>query len=507
MITKSGQVKMMDFGLAKWIDEKQEDQSKAETQSQLTGEGLVLGTIPYMSPEQVKRERLDARSDIFSFGVVLYEMIAGKRPFAAGSAAANASAILTEDPLPLSRYSPNIPTEVERIVRKCLEKDRNRRYQMIQEATIDLENAQRDSKEFQRTYAGGVSQQRKLRFVGLTFALIAIALASSILLTRKPALNEPQIKSLAVLPLENLSGDSTQEYFADGMTEALINNLAKIRALRVISRTSVMRYKGTRKSLPEIARELHVDAVIEGSVQRSGDQVRVTAQLIHAETDANIWSREYERDLTDVLKLQSDVAQAVANEIRIQVTPEERNRLASARTINPEAHEAYLLGRHYTEIGNEQSWKQAIQYFEQAIQLSPDYAPAHAGLSRAWLQLGIFGAKLREVESSARAASLKAIELDNLAEGHTTLGNIKYYCDWDWSGSEQQFKRALQLNPGGLDTHIAYGHFLMVLGRHNEAIKEGELGVQLDPVSAESRTALGRFLYRGRKTRRRYYIC
>jgi len=236
-----------------------------------------------------------------------------------------------------------------------------------------------------------------------------------------PVLSE--IKSLAVLPLENLSGDPAQEYFADGMTEALIGNLAQIRALsRVISRTSVMRYKGSRKSLPEIAEELKVDAVIEGTVQRSGGRVRVTAKLIPAATDSPVWVRDYERDLSDVLKLQSDVARAVADEIRVQVTPEERARLAAARSINPKAHEAYLLGRHHLRT-NEDDLRQAIGHFERAIQLAPDYAAAYAGLSSAWATRGVFGAKDRqEVMPLARDAAVQAVALDpQLPEAHVAL--------------------------------------------------------------------------------------
>ena len=305
-----------------------------------------------------------------------------------------------------------------------------------------------------------------------------------------------------MLPLENLSGDPAQEYFADGMTEALISNLARIRALKVISRTSVMRYKGIRKSsLPEIAQELKVDAVIEGTVQRSGGRVRVTAQLIHAATDAHLWASDYERDLTDVLKLQSEIARAVADEIRIQVTAEERARLASAHRVNPQAHEAYLLGRYHHSKGNEQGRKQAIEYFARAIELAPDYAAAYAGLSDAWLQLGIYGEKpIKEVEPPARGAALKAIGLDEqLAEGHISLGNIKHYYDWDWAGAELEFKRALELDPGGIDAHIAYGLRLMHLGRHDEAIREGQIAAQLDPLSWATQSALGRFLYCARR--------
>ena len=266
--------------------------------------------------------------------------------------------------------------------------------------------------------------------LALACAAIALVAITLILYRHHPDSGEIRptpIRSIAVLPLENLSGDPAQEYFADGMTESLISNLARIRALKVISRTSVMRYKESNKSLPEIARELNVDAVIEGTVQRSGGRVRVTAQLIHPATDAHLWARDYERDLTDVLKLQSEVARAVADEIRIQVTAEERARLASARSVNPQAHEAYLLGRYHHSKDNEQGWKQAIDYFERATQIAPDYAAAYAGLSDAWRQRGGFGgADFKEVESPARAAALKAIGLDEqLAEAHISLAEYQ----------------------------------------------------------------------------------
>src|SRR3989454_7864768 len=270
----------------------------------------------------------------------------------------------------------------------------------------------------------------------------------------------PHIKSLAVLPLANLSGDPAQEYFADGMTEALISNLAQIRALsRVISRTSVMRYKGSRKSLPEIAQELNVDAVIEGTVQRSGGRVRVTAKLIPAATDSPLWARDYERDLSDVLKLQSDVARAVADEIRLQVTPEERARLAAARNINPEAHDAYLLGRHHLRT-NEDDLRQAIEQFDRAIQLAPDYAAAYAGLSIAWRVRGRFGAKdVKEVLPFARDAAVKAVALDpQLAEAHVALSAVK---GKDWAGAEQELIRALELDPNNAEAHEGYADLLM----------------------------------------------
>jgi TolB-like protein/DNA-binding winged helix-turn-helix (wHTH) protein/Flp pilus assembly protein TadD len=309
------------------------------------------------------------------------------------------------------------------------------------------------------------------------------------------------IRSIAVLPLENLSGDPAQEYFADGMTEELIGKLAQIGSLRVISRTSVMRYKAGGKSLPEIARELNVDAALEGTVQRSDGRVRVTAKLIHAATDSLLWARDYERDLTDVLKLQSDVARAVADEIRIQVTPEERARLASARSVNPKAHEAYLLGRYHYSKDNDEGWKQAIEYFERAIQIDPNHAAAYAGLSDAWIFRGLTGTvDFKEAESPTRAAALKAVELDEqLAEAHLSLARIKQQYDWDWGGAEREIRRALELDPGSLEVHTDYGYLLMHVGRLDEAIREGQLVVQFDPVSSAAHSALGRFLYRAHR--------
>ena len=261
-----------------------------------------------------------------------------------------------------------------------------------------------------------------------------------------------------------------------------------------------MRYKGSRKSLPEIAQELNVDAVIEGTVQRSGGRVRVTTQLIHASTDAHLWARDYERDLSDVLKLQSDVARAVADEIRIQVTPEERARLAAARNINPQAHEAYLLGRHHLRT-NEEDLRQAIGHFERAIQLAPDYAAAYAGLSSAYFPyLFGFGTKNhKEVMPLARDNALKAVTLDpELAEAHVALGQVKSF-DWDWAGTEQELTRALELDPNSAEAHRVHGDLLSAQERHAEAIREMQRAEELDPLSSVTQSRYARTLYRARK--------
>ena len=548
---EDGLVKVLDFGLAKLsvpravasgsIDREAETRIRVQTQP-----GVVMGTVAYMSPEQGRGDTVDERTDIWSLGVVLYEMIAGCSPFVAGTSNEIISAILSKEPAPpLARYSRLIPERLQEIVEKAVTKNRDERYQTSKDLLIDLKRLKQSLETkaaVERSASpdklgvpssGGKSNDAKSlplkvatpntqsassaeyivnqvkshkHGVMITFAVLLLAVASGVLiyawrLRQTAAPIQPEIKSLAVLPLNNLSGDPAQEYFADGITEALISNLAQIRALRVISRTSAMRYKGTNKSLPEIARELNVDAVIEGSVQRSGGRVHVTARLIPAAADSPMWSQDYDRDLSDILKLQGELARAIGDEIRIQVTANERTRLASARTVDPQAHEAYLLGRYHLSKLNEEDLSQAIEYFERAIQLAPDYGAAYAGLSQAWLERGIWGAKtFSEAEAPARAAGLKAIELDEqLGEAHMMLGQLKYIFDWDWTGAEQEFRRAQELDPGILDAHTYYAIFLMALGRHSEAIREMQTAEQLDPLSSNTQSNFGRVLYRARK--------
>ncbi len=311
----------------------------------------------------------------------------------------------------------------------------------------------------------------------------------------------PAIATLAVLPLDNLSGDPGQEYFADGMTEALIGNLSRIRALRVVSRTSAMRFKRTTRPIWDIAQALHVDAILDGSVQRTGDRVRISVQLIHAATDTHLWSREYERDLTDILKLQGEVARAVAVEIRVQISAEERARLTTAGAVHPEAYQQYLLGQHYLWKLTGEDLTRAIGHFERAIALDDGYAAAHAGLSHAWWWRGVWGdMTARQVESSARAAALRALALDpRLAAAHVSTGRIKFSYDWDWIGAENAFGRALEIDPNNLDAHFFRAMLYMALGRFPEALAHIERAEQLDPLSATVQSGFGRILYRARR--------
>jgi TolB-like protein/DNA-binding winged helix-turn-helix (wHTH) protein/Flp pilus assembly protein TadD len=299
------------------------------------------------------------------------------------------------------------------------------------------------------------------------------------------AVREPplQIRSLAVLPLENLSGDPGQEYFADGMTDELITELGKVSALRVISRNSVMLYKGKRKSTPEIARELNVDAVVEGAVMHSGERVRITAQLIQARTDRHLWAESYERDGRDVLNLQSEVARAIVEEIRIELTPEERARMASRGAVDPEAYEAYMKGQRALDP---RTYDIAIKYFQQAIEKEPNFAMAYAGLAGAYSELG--NDELISPQESypkAKAAAMKALEIDDtLVAPHLTLGWARLRFDWDWTGADSEYRRALQLNPSSADAHSGYGSFLPFLRRFDEARAETKQAQELDPLSS-----------------------
>jgi TolB-like protein/DNA-binding winged helix-turn-helix (wHTH) protein/Tfp pilus assembly protein PilF len=311
----------------------------------------------------------------------------------------------------------------------------------------------------------------------------------------------PAIRSLAVLPLENLSGDEAQEYFADGMTDELITDLASIARLRVISRTSTTHYKGTRKTIPEIARELNVDAVVEGSVGRSANKVRIRAQLVRAVPEEHLWAKSYERDLPDVLALQRDVANAIANEIKVYLTPQERQHLANARPINPDAYNGFLLGGYHSSKKNPAALDKGIQYFQEAIRIDPSYAQAYAGLADAYIERDIWGGLgVGKSADQVRAATLKALELDaDLAEAHALLAHIHFQYDWDWQGAEVEYKRAIELNPNLAGSYVGYAYFLQAMGRHQEALASVRRAVELDPLSASNIADEGRILYRTRQ--------
>jgi serine/threonine protein kinase/tetratricopeptide (TPR) repeat protein len=493
MLTPDGRAKILDFGLA--VRRQEELGEVTRSRASLADAGGIVGTLSYMAPEVLRGQPADARSDLWALGVILFEMTTGQLPFRGQSGFDLTSSILRDaTPAMPQRVSPSLAG----IIRRCLEKEPAQRYQRAGEVRAALEAIGLSTTTIPIAQAPHARPAWRTAILSVAALVVVGALLVALniggmreRLLGRPA--TPQIHSIAVLPLENLSGDASQEFFADGMTEALISSLAQIRALKVISRTSVMRFKGSKESLPQIAKELNVDAVVEGSVVRSAGRVRVTAQLIHAATDSHLWAREYDRELSDVLKLQSEVARAIADEIRIQVTPEERERLSVARSINPAAHEAYLLGRSFWNKRTEEGMQKGIQYFNQAIEMDPNYALAYAGLADSYALLsGYTALSPREAFPRAKAAATKALELDsNCAEAHTSLALVYAYYEWNFPEAAKEFLRALELNPSYATGHHWYAHYLMEIGKLDEAAAEMKLAVELDPLSPIITTEVG----------------
>ncbi|MDQ2969815.1 MAG: protein kinase [Acidobacteriota bacterium] len=492
-IVRDGRVKILDFGLAKLTRPEPAvvEGSRALTAAAETEAGVVMGTLGYISPEQLRGLPADHRSDIFSLGAILYEMLAGRRAFSGSTPVDTISAILKEEPPELSETIELVPPGLERIIRRCLEKNPENRF----ESARDLAFALRESSVLPAGSRTAVARPMRRFSSRLAFVLLAIgvgvllvwvAARAGRLRGRLPKTGETdRIASIAVLPFRNLSGDSRQEYFVDGMTEAITASLAQIRSLKVISRTSAMQYKETKKSLRVVAGELHVDAIVEGSVARAGELVRVTTELIQAETDSHLWAQSYERELGNVFTLQNEIARAVAQRIEAGLTAEERKRLSVSRTVDAKAYEAYLLGRFFLDQGTEEALKRAFDEFTKAAEIQKDYAAAYAAIASYYAILPFYSAlSPAEVFPKARAAAQKALELDEgLAEAHASLAYIRAYYEWDWKAAEHEFRRALDLSPNYADAHFSYSRFLAAAGRMAEAMKEIRRAQELDPRS------------------------
>ncbi len=505
MICSDGRVKILDFGLARFHETTTPEAETASATPALSMPGTVMGTVGYMSPEQVRGEAADARSDIFSLGCVLYEMLSGRRTFKHDTSAETMTAILREEPESFAEIGVDVAPEVAQIVERCLEKNPDQRFQSAADLAFALRGAATDTGlpvTSSRPASGG---RRGWWMLAAAAAAVAVVLVGVYVLAPGllPFAGGPgsAIRSLAVLPLENLTGDAAQEYFADGMTEALITDLSKIGALTVISRTSVMPYKGTGMSLPEIARELGVDALVEGSVQREGNIVLVTAQLIEAATDRHLWADRFERELTSILSLQGEVARAIAGEIEIQLTPQESERLTATREINPETFELYLKGSFELNKGTPEGYRNGLGFFHQAVEADPTDPLAYAALGEAYVNLG-HGTQARiEFFPRARAAAQRALELDPMnARASSVLADVMVYYEWNFEEAEAAFQRALQLDSNLPWAHFHYSWYLAKYPpRLEEAIAEHERAKELDPLVPVHTALLGwLYLYDGR---------
>lgn len=489
-LTQDEHVKILDFGLARLHHDLETAETDLDTDAgPATATGMVMGTAPYMSPEQMKGLHADTRSDIFSFGCVLQEMITGQSPFSRPTRAEVISAILKEDPPSLMGFDGSIPAELDQAVKRCLNKEPNQRFQSAVDLAFHLRQILSNvSLSKPPTRAVGRDARPAAKGIKAAAAALVLLFLGTFgfywIGKRKAIVALPEFKSVAVLPLQNFSADPGQEYFVDGMTEAVIADLAKIKAMKVISRTSVMPFKNSKKSMREIAKELHADAVIEGSVMRSADRVRITVQLIDASSDRHLWAESYERDLKNVFALQGEVAQAIAQQVRVVITPYEQDRLVKGRPVDPEAYELYLKGRHIMTRGGLEDVSKAIEYFQSGLAKDPNNALIYTGLADAYIhKMSDVHESPVEATAKSRAAAMKALELDDsLAEAHTSLASIKLLYDWDWTGAEAELQRAMELNPGYSLSYRVYGEYLTILGRHAEAVPYFEKARGLDPL-------------------------
>jgi eukaryotic-like serine/threonine-protein kinase len=488
IVTPEGRAKVLDFGLAKPLVET-ESEATTQTATPLTAPGIVVGTLAYMAPEQLRGKPADARSDIWALGVVLYEMAGGVRPFGGKTGYELSSAILNHTPNPLPA---EVPPPMAAVIERCLAKDPGQRYQRAGEVRSALETVRAGS--VPTTWPGRrprlLTPRRRVLIASLlTVVAIAVALGAFGLRGRLlgPYGGPGAAIRMAVLPFANLTGDPEQEYLSDGLTQELISQLGRLhpQGLSVIARTSVMRYKKTETPVDQIGRELGVGYVLEGSARREGAKIRITAELVHVTDQAQLWAETYEREFSGLLALQSEVAGAVARALALRLLSAEQARLASARTVDPEAHDAYLKGSYHWQKLTPSDLDTAERYFELALVKDPSYAPAYQGLATVWSCR-----QQREISPphvagpKAKAAALKALEVDdNYAGAHEALAMVRTWTDWDWAGAEPQWRRALELNPNGASAHAYYAHFLAITGRGDEAVQHSKRALELDPFN------------------------
>lgn len=485
LVSRDDRVKVSDFGLARQM------RHGAPGTVTLTSAGVIAGTPHFMAPELLLGRPANESSDVWALGVLMFEMASGTLPFTGRTEPELNAAVLNGEPAPLPA---RVPRELADLIRRCLEKDPARR----PPTALDVRAALEAMSSGARAALAAPAPRRSWR---REFGLALVVLAATALFGMDvggvrsrltSGGSSGRIASLAVLPLDNFSRDPGQQYFADGMTEDLITEVAQIEGLRVISRTSVMRYRGTTRTVPQIARELGVDAILEGSVQHAGDRVRITAQLVSGDRDEHVWAASYERPASDVLALQSDVARAIAHEIRQHLSPRAQARVAKRAPVDPRAYELVLMGRYQLNRFTTDATTQALRSFQQAIAIDSNYAPAWTWLGEAYGQGAVPDMPRSVAVRHAREAIERAIRLDpDLGTARAALGDVKFHLDWDWEGAAREYRRAIELSPNDVDARLQYSHYLLATGRLDEALAQGRKALELDPLSPVIHDHLG----------------
>jgi serine/threonine protein kinase/tetratricopeptide (TPR) repeat protein len=510
-ITKRGRTKILDFGLAKGIlPESSTRQIDAQATQflcdvggdDLTSPGTAAGTLNYMSPEQVRAKELDGRTDLFSLGIVLYEMATGRVPFQGRSSGLIMDAILNRAPVSPVRVNPDIRPALQEVIRRALEKDSNLRYQHAADMRVELQRLKRDSESSQRpaeeeTKSVLAPTQSQLDSTGRQTSPTSSVRTD----TPRPRRVSKIIDSLAVLPFENASGDPEREYLSDGITGSLINNLATVPKLRVMAQSTVFRYKGREIDPQAIGRELNVRAVLTGRIVQGGGSLRIGTELVDVATGCQLWGAQYNRKPSDIFVVQDEISSEISGKLRLQLTRAEKKRLTRHHTENAEAYQLYLKGRHHWNRWSEEGFYKAIEYFRQAVEKDPSYALAYTGVADSYVLLG-WNSYLppKDAFTKGKAAAITALQLDpDLAEAHTPLAALLWLHNWHWEEAQTEFKRSLELGPTYPTANHWYAEYVTTMGRHEEAIVRMKKGQELDPLSLIINVAVGWAFYLARR--------